>query len=187
VWLSTCELQPFAAGWDDFADQARLCLYGFTTNTYYMFGEGSADSDTELAHRAEAAEGGGHHNTYTMAIAFFITQRLFVALWYLWVAALVPMIKGTMVLYSGMLVLATAIWIGSIHVAWPNQLALIFIAICLDHLGGFAIIAVVVKSKNKDSVCRHLNKVCIPAPTSSKLSQPNTNFHSNSTSTSRPQ
>lgn len=130
-----------------------------------MFPEASETSTVEA--RAEAsAEGEEPHTTYTMAIGFFIAQRLFVGLWYIWVAVLVPMINGTMVLNAIMIVISSAIWIASIHVSWPNQLALIFIAIFIDLFGGSIIIIVMRMSKNGQSLCRHLQKVCTTSPPS---------------------
>lgn len=126
-----------------------------------MFPESSSSASVEA--RAEtSAEGSAeseHHLTYTMAIGFFIAQRFFVGLWYLWVAVLVPMIKGTMILNVVVILISTAFWIGSIHVSWPNQLALIWIAIAIDLFGGSVIIMIVRASKDGQSVCRRLQKV----------------------------
>ena len=97
-----------------------ICLFGFTTNIYYMFE--------------------GEDNTYTSAVAFYIAQRLFLGIWYLMVARLVPMIRGTMISNSILIATSVAFWIGSIHVRWPSQLALILIGTCLDLFGGIALI-----------------------------------------------
>ena len=139
-----------------------VCLFGFTTNIYYMFPEGSPESGSiEARAEAEGAGAGEHHyTTYTMAIGFFIAQRFFVALWYIWVGFLVPMIKGSMFCGSVIIVVASALWIVSIHVPWPNQLAPIFLAIFVDLFGGSIIIWITRKSKDDKSMCRHLTKVC---------------------------
>ncbi|KIW99417.1 uncharacterized protein Z518_11405 [Rhinocladiella mackenziei CBS 650.93] len=94
-----------------------VCLFGFTTNIAYAF-----------------------ESTYTSAIAFYITQRLFGAIWYLSVAILLPTIRGAMVSLAVMVVISVVIWIGSIHVEWPNQLALIFIALAVDIFGGILLV-----------------------------------------------
>jgi Bacterial low temperature requirement A protein (LtrA) len=51
-----------------------ICLFGFCTNIFYMFEE--------------------EETTYKSAVGFYIAQRLFLGLWYMMVARLVPMIRG---------------------------------------------------------------------------------------------
>lgn len=138
----------------------RVCLFGFTTNISYMFPEPAAETTVE-ARAEDSAEGEQHHTTYTMALGFFIAQRLFLALWFLWVSVLVPMINGTMVLNAIIITISSAVWIVSIHVSWPNQLAPIFIAIFIDLFGQSIVIMITKSSKNGQSMCRHLSKVCI--------------------------
>ena len=101
----------------------RLCvlfylvfLFGYTTNIFYAF-------DT----------------TYTSLIAFYLAARLFEALYFFWVAYLVPTITGTMLFNALVICLSAGIWIASIHVSYPNQLALIFIAIPIDLFGNLII------------------------------------------------
>jgi low temperature requirement protein LtrA len=89
-----------------------VCLLGFTTNIEYAF-----------------------ETTYTSMIAFYLTQRLFAGTWYLWVAYLVPTVSGTMVFNSLIVFVSAALWIGSIHVEYPNRLPLIFIALFIDLFG----------------------------------------------------
>lgn len=45
-----------------------------------------------------------------------------------------------MIAMAVMVLVSCAIWIGSIHVEWPNQLAPIFIALTLDLYGGILLI-----------------------------------------------
>lgn len=45
-----------------------------------------------------------------------------------------------MVSMSLLVVFSVAFWIGSIHVEWPNQLALIFIGLAIDLFGGIGLI-----------------------------------------------
>lgn len=109
-----------------------VCLVGFTTNLEY-----------------------GFETTYTSMIAFFLAQRLFLAVYCLWVAYLVPTVSGTMVYNALVAVIASAFWIGSIHVEYPNQLALVFIAIVIDLFGSVLVIYFVElmrKSKNRAMV-----------------------------------
>ena len=93
-----------------------VCLLGFTTNIEYAF-----------------------EYTYTSMIAFYLTQRLFGGVYYLWAAYLVPTVSGTMVYNAVIVAISAAFWIGSIHVAYPNQLALIFLAIFIDLFGSLLV------------------------------------------------
>jgi hypothetical protein len=139
----------------------RVCLFGFTLNIAYMFPE-IGDTTPSVEARAETsdegAEEGANHNTYTMAMGFFIAQRFFVAIWFFWVSLAVPMIKGTMVVNSLMILVSSVFWIASIHVHWPNQLALIFIAIFIDLFGGSSIVIIISRSKCAKGWMRHLQK-----------------------------
>jgi hypothetical protein len=132
-----------------------VCLFGFTTNIFYMFEE----------------EG----NTYTSAIAFYIAQRLFLGLWYLAVARLVPMIRGTMVANSFMILVAVAFWIGSIHVHWPGKLALIWIGIVIDLFGNVLMIAITRRMNKDNALGRAFGKVyffsfsSLPSPLTSSV------------------
>ncbi|KPI36647.1 uncharacterized protein AB675_9994 [Cyphellophora attinorum] len=135
-----------------------ICLFGFTTNIWYSFPEGhsaeTAQVEAAEPHKRAEAEGAiegaasDYHNTYISAIAFFVAQRAFVGIWYLGVAVLVPMIKGSMVSNTLIILISSALWIGSIHVSWPNQLALIFLGIAIDLMGGMLIIALWRRIKN---------------------------------------
>ena len=93
------------------------CLFGFTTNMAYAF-------DT----------------TYTVMIAFYLAERLYAAFYYLIVACLVPTIKGTMCYYAGFVFISSTLWIASVHVPYPRQLPLIFIALCLDMFGWLTLV-----------------------------------------------
>lgn len=115
-----------------------VCLFGFTTNIYYMF-----DHD---------------HSTYTSAIAFYIAQRLFLGLWYLMVAKLVPMIRGTMICNALLITTAVTFWIASIHLHWPAQISLIMIGVVIDLFGNIAIIALMRKTR-RGSFGRFTKKV----------------------------
>lgn len=94
-----------------------VCLLGFTTNIEYAF-----------------------ETTYTPMIAFYLAQRLFAGVYYLWVAYLVPIVSGTMVCHSLLVACSAVLWIGSIHVEYPTQLALIFLALLVDVFGSILIV-----------------------------------------------
>lgn len=85
------------------------CLLGFTTNIYNFRGE-----------------------TYTPAIAFYLASRLYAALYYVWMAYLIPMVRPAMIGTAVSFVFPSVIWIGSIHVEEPNRMALIWLAIFFD-------------------------------------------------------
>jgi low temperature requirement protein LtrA len=105
-----------------------VCLLGFTSNIEYAF-----------------------ESTYTPMIAFYLTQRLFGGAYYLWVAYLVPTISGTMIANAFIVAVSAILWIGSIHVEYPAQLALIFIALTVDIFGGLLIVWLMKKGQNPKS------------------------------------
>lgn len=88
------------------------CLFGYTTNIVEAFS-----------------------TTYATLIGFYLAARLYMTTYLALVAWLVPMIRPVMIYYVGFSLLNVALWIGSIHVSYPNQLALIFIALFLE-VGG---------------------------------------------------
>jgi low temperature requirement protein LtrA len=94
-----------------------VCLLGFTTNIEYAF-----------------------ETTYTSMIAFYLTQRLSAGAYYLWVGYLVPTVSGTMITNALIVVVSASLWIGSIHVAYPAQLALIFLALTIDVFGSLLVV-----------------------------------------------
>jgi hypothetical protein len=47
----------------------------------------------------------------------------------------IPMIRPVMIYHVIIMLLAAALWIGSIHVDWPRQLGLIFAALFVDIAG----------------------------------------------------
>ena len=74
----------------------------------------------------------GFDETYTELIAFYLANRLYEAVYYFWMAFLLPMVRGAMLASAISIVIPSAIWIGSIHVEEPDRWALIWIAIILD-------------------------------------------------------
>lgn len=97
-----------------------ICLFGFTTNIAHAF-------DT----------------TWTPMISFYLAQRLFSGLYLLSVGCMLPMVRGAM-FFSGFIgLIPSLIWIGSIHVDYPNRLALVWIAISLDLFGPMLLFPIV--------------------------------------------
>ncbi|KAJ9604528.1 hypothetical protein H2200_010641 [Cladophialophora chaetospira] len=103
-----------------------VCLFGFTTNTFYAF-----------------------ESTYTSCIAFYVTQRLFGATWFAAVAVILKQVRGAMLTTAIITVVTAAIWIASIHVPWPGQLAPIVIAIFLDLFGNVILIGMMKAAAKK--------------------------------------
>jgi len=71
-------------------------------------------------------------STYSQLVAFYLTARLFLGSYCLTLSFLVPMVRGMMVVQAIITLIPGALWIASIHVAMPDRLALIWIAIFLD-------------------------------------------------------
>ena len=91
-------------------------LVGYTTNIENAF--------------APAEEGG----TYTELIAFYLAERVFYVLYFLLLSYFIPMIRYLLIFLCFLMLIPFAIWVSSIHVSYPNQLAPIWIAICMSSL-----------------------------------------------------
>lgn len=90
------------------------CLFGFTTNITQAF-----------------------EHTYPTLIGFYLAARLYMAGYLLAMAFVIPMIRPVMLWQVTCVAIGSVLWIGSIHVAWPNQLALIWVALAADIVGAF--------------------------------------------------
>ncbi|KAI9803543.1 MAG: hypothetical protein M1825_001886 [Sarcosagium campestre] len=88
------------------------CLFGLTTNIVEAFEE-----------------------TYSQLVAFYLTVRLFGAAYFSLLCFQLPMIRATLIGNIIVTLISSALWIGSIYVAYPRQLVLIWIAIVIDILG----------------------------------------------------
>jgi low temperature requirement protein LtrA len=93
-----------------------LCILGFTTN---------------VANAFESSE--------TAMVTFYLGERVLQGVYFLWVAALVPTIRGVMVCQTGLILVTTAIWIISVHLEYPGRLGLMIPAVLLDLFGSMAI------------------------------------------------
>lgn len=67
----------------------------------------------------------------TVAYLTKLAHRLFAAAYYSWIAGLLPIVRGYMVITAIMVVIPSALWIASIHVEYPSRLGLVWIAIAL--------------------------------------------------------
>ncbi|KYG42820.1 hypothetical protein M433DRAFT_146436 [Acidomyces richmondensis BFW] len=88
------------------------CLFGFTTNITQAF-----------------------DYTYPTLIGFYLASRLYMAGYLLAISFLLPMIRAIMLWHVAVTLVGAALWIASIHVAWPARLVAIWIAIFIDICG----------------------------------------------------
>lgn len=89
-----------------------VCLFGYTLNIVNAF-----------------------ENTWTQLVSFYLAQRCFSGVYLLMVAYIIPMIRGTMVFMAIIGLIPSLLWIGSIHLGYPDHLVLVWIAIPLDLFG----------------------------------------------------
>ena len=85
-----------------------ICLFGFTLNIAQAF-----------------------ETSWTQLVSFYLAQRMFNAAYYCWIGYLLPMIRGYMYMHIVCIFVPAALWIASIHVDYPQRLALIWIALIL--------------------------------------------------------
>ena len=93
-----------------------LCLVGFTVNI-----------------------GNAFESSYTAMVAFYLGERMFQGVYFFWVAAQVPTVRGVMIFQSSLILVTTTIWVASVQVSYPRQLFLIFPALIIDVFGAMAI------------------------------------------------
>ena len=89
-------------------------------------------------------------STYTELIAFYLAGRIFVVLYFLLLAYLIPMVRFPFISFAALIGITCAFWIGSIHLEYPNQLALIWVAICLDLFGNGIFLYVKLRTKTSE-------------------------------------
>jgi low temperature requirement protein LtrA len=73
--------------------------------------------------------------TWTPLISFYIASRWLGALYYLWMAYLIPMVRPAMIGNAVISFIPGLLWIGSCHVDDPNRQALIWLALWMDIFG----------------------------------------------------
>lgn len=112
-----------------------MCLFGFTTNVTQAF-----------------------EYTYATMIGFYLAARLYMTSYIGLIACLIPMIRGIMAYYICINIVGVALWIGSIHTDWPNQLAIIWIALFIDVTGPLFFVFMIMLSNRfsilQDWMCR---------------------------------
>ncbi|KAF2149931.1 hypothetical protein K461DRAFT_281165 [Myriangium duriaei CBS 260.36] len=89
-----------------------VCLFGYTTNITRAF-----------------------DGTYPTLIGFHLAARVYSTIYLALVAFLVAMVRPIMIMYTVTSVLGIVLWVGSIHVDWPYQLVVIWLAIAVDISG----------------------------------------------------
>lgn len=93
-----------------------LCLLGFTVNIANAF-----------------------ESSYTAMVAFYLGERLVQGAYFLWVAALVPTIRGVMICQGVLILITTAMWIASVHIEYPARFGLMIPTVIIDIFGSMAI------------------------------------------------
>lgn len=113
------------------------CLYGFNSNVEYFFSY-----------------------TFTAGISFYLTQRMLLITVYAVFSYVIPMIRGALLLHVLVGVLASIMYIVSIHVAYPYSLAPLFLGLSIDYFGGVSVIFFVryVKQNQKTVFCNRIAK-----------------------------
>lgn len=93
-----------------------------------------------LYRRAEEGESGTEESflsdTYPALVAYYVTARLFMAVYCFITGLLVPLVQGTMYFQTAITTIGAAIWIASIHLPMPVRLACVFVALAFDLFSG---------------------------------------------------
>ena len=90
-------------------------------------------------------------STWTMLVSFYLTQRLFAALYFVSISYLIPMIRGTMFVHTAMVLIGSALWIASCSVEYPARLGLIWTGIAFDLFSQVWIVVLMRISKNEET------------------------------------
>ncbi|KAK3075935.1 hypothetical protein LTR53_000364 [Teratosphaeriaceae sp. CCFEE 6253] len=90
------------------------CLFGLTTNITQAFEE---------------------HGTYPTLIGFYVASKMLNATYLAFIAIILPMVRPVMLTHVVISTIGSAFWIASIHVEYPNQLILIWLALFVDVMG----------------------------------------------------
>ncbi|CAK7271482.1 hypothetical protein SEPCBS119000_004630 [Sporothrix epigloea] len=115
------------------------CLLGVTVNMVQTFyGWGSAGEEPAMATGGEMET--FLADTYPALAAYYVTARLFMALYCFVTGLLVPLVQGTMFCQMGLAIVGAALWIASIHLDMPVRLACVFVALLFDLFGGSIVV-----------------------------------------------
>lgn len=114
-------------GWFDADDIVRrltvlfilTCLLGFTTNMAASW-----------------------EDTYTPLISFYIASRIFVTLYFIVAAYLIPMVRNPMIGNAVTTFIPITLWVGSIYVEEPHRQGLIWTGIVIDLFGSFYMVII---------------------------------------------
>lgn len=87
-------------------------------------------------------------NTYTMLIAFYLTARLFMGSYFLFLAWCIPMVRGMLIAQATIIAIPSILWIGSIYIDLPRRFAIIAVAILIDLTGTVGVIFLARGAKN---------------------------------------
>ncbi len=82
--------------------------------------------------------------TYTILVAFYITARLYIGLYYLVLAKVIPMVRAMMISHGILTFIPAVLWIISIHIETPQRYAMIWVAIFIE-LWGATILLVLIR------------------------------------------
>ncbi|KAL9102338.1 MAG: hypothetical protein Q9163_002519 [Psora crenata] len=94
-----------------------ICLFGYTLNIVKAF-----------------------ESTWIQLVAFYLAERLFTAIYFVWMGFIIPMVRGYMFVNAAFIVVPAALWIASVQLEYPARLALVWPAIVLDLYGTMGII-----------------------------------------------
>lgn len=110
------------------------CLYGFNSNVEYFF------SYTNVA-----------------GIAFYLTQRMFLLTIYALTSWYIPMIRGALLVQVAVGLVSSALYIASVHIAYPYKVAPLFAALFVEYTGGFFMlifVRVARHNENRSGICK---------------------------------
>ena len=97
-----------------------ILLFGYTTNISYAF---------------EDNHPGGLYDTYYPMMSLYLAERFYGVMYFTWLSYVVPLVRGALLFSACIILLAIVFWLSSIHVNYPGQLPLIWIAIVIDIWG----------------------------------------------------
>ncbi|EFW98424.1 hypothetical protein CMQ_4276 [Grosmannia clavigera kw1407] len=152
IWSDVTQLVSWFQNNDVMSRVALLflfsCLLAVTSNmaqTFGGWGETSESSTGSVAERtteagAESTESPDTSDTYRALAAYYVTARLFMALWCALMGLLVPLVQGTMACQVVLSVVAAALWIASMHLELPVRLACVFVVLAFDLFGGALVV-----------------------------------------------
>ena len=99
-------------------------------------------------------------STYAQLIAFYMAARLFMVVYCLILAWVVPMVRPMMVTQATIAAMPCILWIGSIYIPMPRRLAAIWVAIFFDLTGSMYVVMLIrYSSKFSKSLGKKLDRI----------------------------